>query len=897
MAVYIYGKFKDIAEQDVFVDIWSSGYDANSTFEIEDSSNADIYFSDDPVHITAESNDVTDEVIKHGCSISFVSKIWLGDYLFAKNPTDIKVLVYTSNAILFAGFATPVSFSQDYSQHYNKFTLECVDLLGNLSYYYYLNNNYELAVLNASIPTFRTAISRMHLSQTFTSPRKTVSTNLIYVTSHNTNFSNKLNLRYNDLVFLGESEKDVKMEDETLASLLRYFGWRIIQQGATIMIYDPSEILRSHGTKPTYNLSDNTSFDAYNFNNTAEISKFPKSVYDISMSDVYTQMKINCKTQAVKDTIGLFDSNDLINNQYSGRQLYVTEFSGDNFNEYKNIVRAGSIDGSNSDKVWTRDWYFRFLSNRNWIFNDANGNNIANLNYADQRQYMEYIKTNAGAALLCELKNTGKVTGKSKNTITNKLQGKNYVYISVNGNGSDDINTRYPTYDDVSNPNGLIVYNNIQNFNFAPTDSYTTNYLVFTGKIKLLPLAYTDGYVIPTGQNTTKYTFVTDFLNSDFKTIQDHIDGQWTFHSGGYGSQNNAAYSSQTVIMPNIAACGAIGHNYIQRDERDNTKVTMTPPRDKEESPTSLNYNYSCQGSDQDTISKLSILVCSLQIGNKYLLETIPTDGSKSTYSWVTDSTATFTLGIDPEIGTPIIGHDYELANNISADMNLDISGMAVPIPYGTELAGELHFKILSLVDGEWDEVSKKTKRFLGFKVGTKWKTTSHFILSHVQALVMEDFSIKLTSNYAGLESLEDKDLVYLSDENPYYVRNIHSIDFDIYTGLTNQEAYNLGMKNVLNMNMVYNNDNSVCTTITSSKDNQAKKAEVDYIDRYYDFFANPQKIVKYTMRIPDNITNIGQLIRFAKCNNVAGQYCMNKEIDYDCKQRILEASGYQLSQ
>ena len=36
MSVYIYGKFKDITNEDVYVDIWSNGYDASSTFEIED---------------------------------------------------------------------------------------------------------------------------------------------------------------------------------------------------------------------------------------------------------------------------------------------------------------------------------------------------------------------------------------------------------------------------------------------------------------------------------------------------------------------------------------------------------------------------------------------------------------------------------------------------------------------------------------------------------------------------------------------------------------------------------------------------------------------------------------------------------------------------------------------
>ena len=895
MAVYIYGKFKDIAEQDVYVDIWSSGYNSSSTFEIEDSENADIYFSDDPIHITADSDNITDELIKHTCSISFLSKVWLGDYLFASNPDDIKVLVYTNNTILFAGFATPVSFSQDFSQQYNEFTLECIDLVTRLNYYYYLNNNYDLALLNAGIPTFREAINRMHLSYTFNSPRKSVTTNSIYVTSDKTKFSNKLNLRFNDLVFLGGSENDIRMEDEALESMLRYFGWRIVQQGATIMLYDPSELLRSHGTKATYNLSNNASYDYYNFNNTTEIREFPNSLYDISMSDVYSQMKIMCKTTSVDNPIqSMFNTDDIINNRYSSRSLYMTELGhdGSKYSPFKSILTNKSISGTSDSKAWSKEWYFRFLTNNNWIFNDANGNNIENLNYANQCQYMQYLRDNSGSSLLCELTSYDKVTADKQN-VESKSQSNKYVYISVNGNGSDDISNRYPTYDNVHNDNGMIVYNNYQNVNFSSSDSNTTNYLVFTGKIQYIPRVGTSRIRKANSKNT-KVVVEIDEHNTTFKDLYDNKDSTymiWEAASGWYNTNPVVPVEYEKVAKSPFSK-----HYYTQLFHGFESSFGMSPIVDLENSPSNkLQYNYSCEGSDSDNISKLSILVCKLQIGSKYLKENFTTDRTPSTYSWVSDSSATFTLGIDPQIGDNILGTEFDLANNISKENNLDVQGMAIPIPFGTNLAGELKFSIIGLVDAEWDEVTKKTKRFLGIKIGTKWKTTSHFILSHVQSVVLKDLNITLVTDGGGIQSLEDKDLVYISDENADFVRNIYDIDFDIHTGLTSEEAYDLNMGNSINMNTVYNNDNSICTGIVSSKDAKTKKAEIDYIDRYYDFFANPQKIINYNMRIPSNVTYISEYMRFAKCNNVCGTYCMNKEIDYDCRQRLLNASGFAL--
>ena len=139
-----------------------------------------------------------------------------------------------------------------------------------------------------------------------------------------------------------------------------------------------------------------------------------------------------------------------------------------------------------------------------------------------------------------------------------------------------------------------------------------------------------------------------------------------------------------------------------------------------------------------------------------------------------------------------------------------------------------------------------------------------------------------------------------MSDENNDYVRNKLDTDFDIHTGLTQQEAYELGCENKIYINTVFNNDNSTCIAIYSAKmngntnsDGSHRKAEQDYIDKFYDFISTPQRIINYSYRLPASF-NLKDYTGFAKINNIT-EKVLTKEIDYDVRNRVIEASGYAL--
>ena len=503
---------------------------------------------------------------------------------------------------------------------------------------------------------------------------------------------------------------------------------------------------------------------------------------------------------------------------------------------------------------------------------------------------MKYLKDNTGATLLCELGNTDKKTKKNK-TVESKYTSNNYIVISINGNGKDGEN-QYPSSDYTVNDNGMITYNNHNHVNYSPVDSGTTNYLIFTGRLQYAPRT-----------QTTWITNLTDRYSTTFKDLQDAKDNTYQVQMNDSSSwgQSSTFYYDENVMKYNTVPSeeNEDGRYYAQKYDLAKNILSISPLQGDKKLQ-ELKYNYSASWDNADKVKKLSILWCRLRIGNKYLKEDFVTDENgiqQSHYSWVTDSTAQFTLGVDPEIGDSIIGQEFDFANNISVEQNLSTQGMAIPITYDDRLSGELEFKILGLVDNEWNEVTRRHPTLFRH---TKYHNNYKSILSRCSALFIKSFEIKVESDSGGYQSLEDRDLVYLSDENNDYVRNKLDTDFDIHTGLTQQEAYDLGCDNKIYINTVFNNDNSPCIAIYSAKmhgntnsDGSHRKAEQDYIDKFYDFISTPQRIINYSYRLPASF-NLKDYTGFAKINNIT-EKVLTKEIDYDVRNRVIEASGYAL--
>jgi hypothetical protein len=105
----IKGTFKDLENNTITVTIYNK---ENGDPDIEIDESTDIRFGEEPVVIKTETRDMFKHVIGHSCTISLVTKRWLGDYLFASKADSIVVNVYRgANECLFAGFVVPSTYN------------------------------------------------------------------------------------------------------------------------------------------------------------------------------------------------------------------------------------------------------------------------------------------------------------------------------------------------------------------------------------------------------------------------------------------------------------------------------------------------------------------------------------------------------------------------------------------------------------------------------------------------------------------------------------------------------------------------------------------------------------------------------------------------------------------
>ena len=158
----LYGTFKDSNNDTVQVIIYNTYNTTDSDINIDTSDN--IRFGEEPVIIQTDCEDSFTHVIKTTCQINLVSKIWLGDYLYANNAESVIVNVIKNNTCLFAGYVTPGTYNQDFSHDWENLEINCIDYLSVLEYKYPTDDTtYEELKANATNRSFKYFMQKMKL--------------------------------------------------------------------------------------------------------------------------------------------------------------------------------------------------------------------------------------------------------------------------------------------------------------------------------------------------------------------------------------------------------------------------------------------------------------------------------------------------------------------------------------------------------------------------------------------------------------------------------------------------------------------------------------------------------------------------------------------------------------
>ena len=903
--ITISGTFKDIYDNDIIVTIEKQSNDT-STFTFNEEGCGLYFAGDEPVSITQDVENEFQHILSKQCTINLICEDYVGDLFFADNARDVSVKVskaftvgmVTRLTTLFKGFLEPITFAQGFAHKLESFTLTANDYLGTLEYLKYKDitlSTYAQAKQNASNVSFETMLFDILPNE--------INTKIWYDKSKGID-SSRITSVFSDLgifesYLLGETYDDLWTKQEVLDEILRYLNLHIMQEGEEFFIFD-WDFIRGEGGSTWYNLKNGRQRSrSLNFV-TLEKEDYGGEDTTISVAEVYNQIMVTDELESIETVIESPLDSDSLKSFYRSKINYMEEYiaqgEGTTASQaFLTMVSGGATDFEDAKQF---NWKVQPMYNVNWKLNTSTGdiNDLieydSNGNAINAYKLPLYVNQNPFTPLImkCGYEEKKKATD---NSPTGKIDMDPYLFISVRGNDIDPNDDPYypnPTVDDLSTLNArgpIMEYTSTQSGGtFSPADD-GTNYLVFSGKMLLLPRVWeSDHYLnVNDGFGSTDGKHKTVFTNASR-----HYDGDGGFWYWSFGPVNsdkmenknddeNRRYYTRKFFKDNGELLQertelpldpqydmydmTHAHAYYDYSETIDSLAMWTEDKGLKQ----LNYKYSSTGQSTDTISKLPILECELIIGNKRLVEHDMDQYGNSVFSWVDVSSGvpqtylddngveqsyiktTFSLGINPKTegdGDFIIGTEFDLQNTIDDDYNIDAEGTAIPIHKSDALSGTVQFKILGPINLTYDEI---TRRAPSFWHHTKWTTTSKSVLSHLESIIIKDFEAKLYSD-GTTDDAGDNDLIYVSDETDRFISKNDDTTFKFITQLTKDEAFEKGLSNTVNQNAVVNMTlNTPVRSIYNALTEETAKPEEHYVDQYYRIFSEPKTTIETTLK------------------------------------------------
>lgn len=911
--ITIQGYFADLNDNYVNVLIEKQS-EESATYSINEEG-CGIYFAgDEPVSIIQDVENEFQHILSKQCTINLICEDYMGDLFFADNARDVTVTVIkyvnTGHSMqrftMFYGYLEPVTFSQGFAHKLESFTLTANDVLGTLEYLTYKDitlSTYAEAKQNATNVSFQEMLFDI-----------LDGANLIWYDQSKGVESSRVASVFSDLgifesYLLGETYDDLWTKQAVLDEIMRYLNLHILQEGSEFYIFD-WDTMMGEGSSYWINLKNGRTKLHQGELIQLEKENYAGSDTNVTVAEVYNQIQVTDELESIETVIESPLDSDSLKSFYDGITHYMTEFWALGEGEgarvpWVNIVRGSAVADSNVHQV---EWYIQPMYNVNWKLNTSTGdiNDQVSFDENGRGQYPYlvplYTRQNEITPLIMKCGSVEKKDATDDSPISS-IDMDSYLFISINGNNTDPADTiqPYPDENILQLRSPIMEYISTQSGGvYSPSDSESTNYIVFSGKLLLQPKCYeSDHYLnvknwIASGHPDTKsdkgYSTIYDSdIPGDWHTertgniwpvpTDEHKDGKWytrRFYKNQYPGQKTDVIMSDydECLETAIAAWPDIPEEEIRKDQVYDYSYNNLQLWVSDTTPKSLNYKYSATGNgndnQRDRISKLPILECELIIGNKRLVEYDMDEWGHSKFKWVdinegvdqsytdengveqTYSKQTFSLGINPKTsddGDYIIGQEFDLQNTVDYTMNIDGEGTAIPITSADALSGKVDFKILGPINLTYDQI---TRRHPSFWRHTKWTSASKSVLSHLESIIIKDFEAKIYSS-GSADDFGDNDLIYVSDETDRYISKNDDTTFKFITQLSKAESIEKGISPSVNQNAVVDmTSNLPLRSIYNANTATTAKPEEHYVDQYYRIFSTPKITMETTLHDND---------------------------------------------
>ena len=832
-----------------------------------------VMFGTTPVTITADRQDLQSRIIISQATINLVTNDNLTTELFASNDRSISVTItreagnQEDDVVVFYGYVDPLEFDEPFAHNWEEISITATDPLGALE-------NLNVGQLNISSSQLYSpyAILEAILDKIEVDIGRTIVNQTVWTAFNNTKISMSQ--------FFGESEDDYATLDEVLEEILKYFNMHIAMEGDQLIIMSTI----NHTLAPV------------------QVQNFKDYAVDestsISVDDVYSQIKLTCEIEPIKDAIISLADDDYLFSNYPHQVPYMTEIvapgEGERaFNAFTYMIQMKAIKqrlaedttltqaqkdaynvalnqlGANLSNIedydvsYTVDNYCYLLENSAFDFG-ANGYTAQSFSTDtsnhDQREALIWLANNKFKGAFIGFGRGDKIKQAVKdNSPQSTIKLDNWLVISCNGEMNDrKAHVEGELANAIQAAQPICTYNRLSSQILSPTDPDVINYLIITGSILLNPL-----------QKKTRRSWDSEYEKTEggwelgvlkeirglFSPIYTSMAREVWHHTVPHPDNDDGAYYTQAWDYPTVPYHG----NNDSSVEHPNGLYGYLDNNKSQE----LQYEYNQNGDSVDRISKIPILACQLQVGEKYCVERLDQgqDGM-GVFEWKTQTECNtlgippyFTIGIDPKIDDYIIGQTFNIANNMDYKKGIDVSGTGIPITAADNLAGTVNFSILGPYNTIYEKTTKSTHTKFLFWSCTHQNTTDIALLEHISSIMIKDlkFDVKsdngMRSSYA---TTADNDLVYASDMNPAYIEPLED-DIKICTGLTQQECDQFGIKYQVSNSYVLNADDSFFRGFTVNE----IKPEVCLVDYLYKEYHNPAK--KIETNVKTNIFLNGQ--------------------------------------
>lgn len=894
--MYVHGQFVNQKGDIVEVRILTKN-DNSTSYEIG-TKKSGIYFNDDPIEIEDETNDVFDVILSQSATITllvadFIPEFFQLSALDAKvNIYCAGKLVFAG---YIEPQTYSQDFNEIYDE-LELTCIDALSALQYSQYKNVTNSsNYTTAKAAAEQVTFKELVrdilngvgANLYISENGVAsgtPSIFYDGNVKTATSHTDIFTNT---SINELLFFDDDEDSIWTHEDVLQEVLRYLNLHVREIDGDFYIFDWSTVkdnTKAAGNWYQINIDGDIETSLVAIMAPTVITLSSSNVEDtdtqISVEDSYNQIQVECDRAEIEElAISPLDEDSLVA-PFPRRTLYCTELMSypDNdedysYNKWSGHMKAGLQDmyrgdyQSDTDKRVIHDYYVQIFRNANWSFRsygydeykDCDVYSVADW-MADEHALLDHVSCSPAEGSNPKIVPCIVKISKTKEKHTMSEAAKEfddettYLVIPVRG---------YDYYYDVTNDTswsamtgrckgiydmgGLIqCVTASAGGSLSPSDEDTTNYIVIEGKVLLQQAAYSsyESYYnadAPHKGSLPEHRVFTTCGNPDdlpdgIRSFDDRV--RWLSDDGDDKSILRAMYWFDPQG---------------NRHDADHYKTCFYPPVD---SSKYLKFTYNEEHDDWDTIDKVSVLDCMLKVGDKYCVEIFEdyTDSTghkrtKSTMKWLkedecpqytvvdtdgvtrTYTKKTFSIGIDPEPGDNIIGEECDIANTLNATDNIDAEGTAIPIKQSDKLSGKVEFSIIGPVNGSWNEVYRRHPTMFR---STKWADNPRSILDNCSAIYISDFKIGIYSDNGKVTSGDDKDLVYMSDEDATY-RNVQECDdFKINSALTSDECIALGVTNQVCLSNPSASDGSAVLAVYNEEAGVEAKPEQLYVDAYY---------------------------------------------------------------